>query len=268
MLGLDQIVPTQADNEQFIVWGAIGLVLFTAVYLLSRIVTPWFFKSYRSLSTEDKRNWDDRYISNLHALSLLYLASKYVIFDEYFWKQGEVPVTLRTNGESYICMGISCSYFIVDFLVCAFHPSFGGFAILAHHVGSIITLVYAWHDRQGHFQIMFSMLMELTTPFINARWFLDKMGLKQSPLFVANGLVLILTWVVGRLYIFYPFYSTVFSLRHEWQLMSWRMGSILAIMPVVLLILNVIWFSKILRGALKVLGIGRAKSGKDLHKME
>ncbi len=59
--------------------------------------------------------------------------------------------------------------------LCLLPQAFGGTAVLLHHAGSIVTLLGAWQHRQGHFQIMFSMLMELSQPFIHARWYLDKM---------------------------------------------------------------------------------------------
>lgn len=51
---------------------------------------------------------------------------------------------------------------------------------------------------------------ELTTPFVNQRWFFEQAGLKESRLYVINGALMWLSWFVIRIgFVFYAFYLNI-----------------------------------------------------------
>jgi hypothetical protein len=43
------------------------------------------------------------------------------------------------------------------------------------------------------------MFTEATTPFINLRWFFDVSGMKSSPLYLINGLIMFVGWYTIRI---------------------------------------------------------------------
>lgn len=55
----------------------------------------------------------------------------------------------------------------------------------------------------------FRLKLQVTTPFINAKFILEYMGLKAHPLYSINGLVIFLGWIAGRLYLFGSYFAKV-----------------------------------------------------------
>lgn len=71
-------------------------------------------------------------------------------------------------------------------------------ANLIHHGTAITIFLLLLVVELGHSLGIAAILLEVTTPFVNARWFLDKCGLKSSTLYMANGLAMTLLWLIVR----------------------------------------------------------------------
>lgn len=96
-------------------------------------------------------------------------------------------------------------------------------------------------------------MMEATGPFVNQRWFFDKCGMRQSPLYVVNGALLWLTWLLFRMtisaFLIYLMYERMgMLLQTSWFQIVYFIAQILNIVA-----LNTIWFMKITNGLLSVL---------------
>jgi hypothetical protein len=91
--------------------------------------------------------------------------------------QSKEPVFgLRTSTETSAALGYSLGYFATDLaLLVLFYPSFGGLEIAAHHVAALASVATAVLKGQGHAYTLCLLATECTTPFVNARWMLDKL---------------------------------------------------------------------------------------------
>lgn len=132
--------------------------------------------------------------------------------------------------------------------------------MLIHHVGSLLSIGTAIYSRSGHMHAVWILVTELTTPFINFRWWLEKGGMKSSPLYLLNGVMIFLMWIVARVLLFPPFFYVVWLQREDIKLMSYWSSFLLFTFPALLTVLNLYWFGKITKGVLKLLKGG---SGKD-----
>ena len=115
--------------------------------------------------------------------------------------------------------------------------------------------------------MMSILLLEVTTPFVNLRYFLSQLGYKDSTLYFVNGLIMTILWFVFR--ICYGLYIGIWI---------WRMHDQIAAMPsfitrwvsiwggyTVAYLLQWLWFVKIMKGAIKVL-LAEEKSDKKVGK--
>lgn len=127
-----------------------------------------------------------------------------------------------------------------------------------HHlfIGSYGLMVISYlRGGLGDCVFSFMYMMELSTPFVSFRGILSIMGLKESKMYVINGLVMLFTFFWCRVflvpYVCY-YYSQVVNLpffEAFWRLPRGCKISILA-----LFLPQLYWFRLMLRGAIKVFG--------------
>ena len=123
--------------------------------------------------------------------------------------------------------------------------------MIAHHVILICLLFPAlvYYSNMGDFFTGAFYLTEISTPFVNARIIISKLGFKESKLYVINGVLMMLVFGVFRVYLFPGIY---------WQYISQQKGEVLQILsriPVqchiyclILLTPQLYWWSLMLRG--------------------
>eukprot|EP00775_Hariotina_reticulata_P002189 gene2189-2507_t len=124
--------------------------------------------------------------------------------------------------------------------------------MFVHHGVALLSLLVAAQVRCMHVYLMLVLLSELTTPFVNLRWWLDKAGLKHLKLYTVNGLMLLLVWGVARVVLFVPFYLHVIQNWSTVRNIPLHALVLLVGVPLLLFGLNTLWFVKIVRGACKL----------------
>ena len=111
----------------------------------------------------------------------------------------------------------------------------------------------------GHTLGLVAIVAEFTTPFVNNRWFLDKAGMKDGLAYLINGLMMIFSWFVVRVLGFLWLGTIIFAWRDQIVELPTQQATTLVVSYCIGLALQLFWFTKIARGALKTL---QAKSGK------
>ncbi|KAF7816270.1 transmembrane protein 56-B [Senna tora] len=139
-------------------------------------------------------------------------------------------------------------------------PALGGLEYVIHHGLSMFSIILSLLSGQGQLYILMVLFSESTTPFVNLRWHLDIAGLKNSILYVGNGIALFLGWLIARIFLF------IFFFIHMWihfdevkEIFPLGFYSLLVVPPV-LAIMNIFWFWKITKGLVKTLS--KAKHSK------
>ncbi|KAF7793249.1 hypothetical protein EIP86_004359 [Pleurotus ostreatoroseus] len=119
--------------------------------------------------------------------------------------------------------------------------------------GLSCTIVYSLTYRPflEYFSCRF-LLWELSTPFLNIHWFLDKTGRTGSTLQLINGALLLFTFFFVRIvygwYTSISFWRVMFQVRHE-VAPFWWLTFIIA--HAILTTLNLIWLTKMIRALRK-----------------
>lgn len=239
-----------------IIWGILACKM---VYDLTQMISAIYFKSYASLSKMQRVEWNNRAISTLHAMFIT-LTSLYFVFwsDLYSDNQFAGLVTHRCSLLSTFALGVSVGYFLVDLgMIFWFYPALGGFEYVIHHLLSIAAVAYAMLTGEGQVYTYMVLISETTTPSINLRWYLDIAGMKRSRSYLINGVVIFFSWLVARIILFmFLFYHMYIHYDQVKQMRTFGLV-LVSVVPLVLSIMNLMWFGKIFKGLKKTVAAKR-----------
>ncbi|KAJ1966153.1 hypothetical protein IWQ62_002496 [Dispira parvispora] len=175
---------------------------------LSATVSPLLFpKSFRRMKPFQQANWHIHVVSMVHCLFAIYFC---------------IPLINHPRLTYDTMYG--------------YWPYFSD--------GVAITLGYRpFLNAYGPIFLMF----EMSTPFLNIHWFMDKLGLTGSVYQMVNGVLLLVAFFLSRL-VFGIYWAGYFYLDvyHNWH----RIPTYLALMYVIgnisLNLLNMYWFTKMI----------------------
>ncbi|KAH1263621.1 Transmembrane protein 56-B [Glycine max] len=172
---------------------------------------------------------------------------------EYLLADPLIPYTSIIGGI-FACKMVSVGYFIADLgMIFWFFPSLGGYEYVIHHLLSLVAVSFSMLTGEGQLYTYMVLISETTTPGINLRWYLDAAGMKKSNAYLINGVVIFIAWLVARILLFvYMFYHVYLHFDQIEQMHVF--GQMLVIVvPLALSVMNLIWFSKIIKGLRKTL---------------
>ncbi|PPS13707.1 hypothetical protein GOBAR_AA06910 [Gossypium barbadense] len=241
-----------------------GICACKMVYDLTQLFSNVYFKSYPGLSKLQRTEWSNRSISTFHAIFIA-IISLYFVFWSNLYSDHEYagPITFRSSALSTFTLGVSLGYFLSDLaMIIWFYPFLGGMEYVLHHLLSVAGIANPMLTGEGQVYTFMVLISESTTPGINLRWYLDTAGMKRSRAYLINGVVMFVAWLVARIllfmYLFYHIYlhydqpTAIFSSNQVKQVNS--LGQLLiSIVPLVLSVMNLMWFGKIIKGLMKTL---------------
>ncbi|CAN1312650.1 TLC domain-containing protein 4 [Linum perenne] len=222
---------------------SVCIVLFFQVYKLTGYVSLLWFKGYyNKLTAKQKMEWNNRGFSTFHAIFAALLSLHLVLVSDLFKEDDQDGMMIDNYSVlSNSGLGISVGYFMTDMaMIIWYYPVLGGVEYLLHHGLSLLSILLAILSGNAQIYILMVLFTECTTPFVNLRWYLDVAGQKNSQLYIYNGVMLFLGWLVRTIF---PvgFYTVV-------------------TVPPMLSMMNVLWFWKIAKGMVKTLVRARKSS--------
>jgi hypothetical protein len=227
----------------FVIWH----VCFWICAAIANVYSP----TYRKLDDATKSFWAASMVSNIHAVLVCYLCfvagrELDIFHSTDFW---------GTTAESNTACAAFLGYLVSDLLLALYYMDrwSGYIANIIHH---IVCLMF-WYELlvggYGHVFGMGGMFLECTTPFINQRYFMDKAGQKDSLLYVINGVFMTVLWFIFRICFFAGVGYRIYAFRTELMALSTRQIINVIVPYVAGYALQFFWFSKIVKGILKVL---------------
>lgn len=232
-----------------------GMFACKMVYNVTQLTSTIYFKSYSSLSKIQRTEWNNRAISTIHAIFITTMALYFVFWSDLFSDyQHAGLITFRNSPFSTFALGVSVGYFLADFgMILWFYPSLGGMEYVFHHLLSVAGVAYSMLTGEGQLYTYMVLISETTTPGINLRWYLDTAGMKRSRAYLINGVVIFVAWLVARILLFlFLFYHVYLHYDQVKQMHSYGL-LLVSIVPLVLAVMNIMWFGKIIRGLKKTL---------------
>jgi hypothetical protein len=100
---------------------------------------------------------------------------------------------------------------------------------------------------------MIRLTSELSTAFINLRWYLHAFNLKDTKLYLYNGFIILVTFGLTRIVTLFPIWYLLYSAPNDYK---WRQVDIeykifVIVASLGLDSLNIYWYYRILVGSLK-----------------
>ncbi|KAG0539905.1 hypothetical protein BDA96_03G362400 [Sorghum bicolor] len=254
--------------QERILWPAsilAGIVMCGAVYEMTRKVSSRCFKCYNMLNNTQKVEWNNRGFSTLHALVAAAVSFYLVMISDLFNEDAHNSIIIdRKSWLSDSMFGVSIGYFLTDLtMILLYFPSLGGKEYLLHHGLSMYAIGLALLSGKAHMYILMVLFTEVTTPFVNLRWYLDVAGQKTCNLYLYNGVALFVGWLIARIILFiYMFTHMYFHFDQARSIFTLGFYSLVGV-PSAVAVMNVFWFWKILKGMVKTLSKRkRSENGK------
>jgi len=175
-----------------------------------------------------------------------YILDNYLIFgvSYFFYDIGSMYMVYRTqDSEDVNFSAADIIRFLVD------RP-----LILLHHllvpvIGFPTMMIY--RGGQGDCMLGTSFLVEASTPFVSLRVILVHLGLKNSRLYMVNGVLMVVTFFLCRIAIFPVLYCWYIRLEGWSGLVSTPWFAHLAVGG--LFFPQLVWFTKMLKGSIKII---------------
>ncbi|NP_001129351.1 TLC domain-containing protein 4 isoform X1 [Rattus norvegicus] len=240
---------------------------FVTFQLLFHFISCWFSArvslGYNSLSTEKKIEWNSRVVSTCHSMLV-------GIFGLYLFFFDEATIADPLWGDpSLVKINISTAsgYLISDLLIILFNwKVIGDKFFIIHHCAGLIAYYFVLKIGVLAYIANFRLLAELSSPFVNQRWFFEVLKYpKFSKVNVINGILMTVVFFIVRIIAIPPMYFYVYSVYGTEPYI--RLGSVVHFVwissCIVLDVMNIMWMIKITKGCMKVISLIRQEKAKD-----
>ncbi|CCK69868.1 Tda4p KNAG_0D01160 [Huiozyma naganishii CBS 8797] len=230
-----------------------------ASYIAPRLNRVVFGKHYTGIKDAKlKLDFD------IHTVSMVQcLISCYLLWPVLFLPH-TVSIASYTNEYCSMLTSVSAGYFIWDMIVCCTNYSLYGWQFVLHAAvalyGSLVPL-----SPMAQVWVPKFLLYEASTPFVNVNWFIMTLSKDRKRTVVPmwlnalNGLCLMAVFFSVRIvWGHIAQFIYLFQMWDQWHELPQKRAFVLGLLTIVLNLLNILWFSKMVKIARK-LNAGPAK---------
>jgi len=237
---------------------------YAGVFTISRLLGPLLFKHVAALPPDQKSYWAESMVSVVNGLVLTPLA----------WQaqqHGSGVGFHSPNPISTMCCHAILGYTAWDTLTLIYYRKEwrkGLEMYFVHHTGSLAAWGIAATTGVGHNIVVPVELLEATSPFVNMRWFLSTAGYgKDSKLYIVNGIAMFISFFVLR--VAFNWWLCIQRFYVQWAdfaPLPLYFKSIALVLFPINLTLQMMWFSQILKGIIKIVFPPKDDKGKKAKK--
>ncbi|KAK2609049.1 hypothetical protein QQS21_002419 [Conoideocrella luteorostrata] len=190
-------LPTLPLHIHEVIFGALlySIVFYPVSPILSRLLVP---KYYTNLPRKRRLNWDAHVVSMVQSLLINGLAIWVMSADKernsMTWEERIWGYT----GATSMIQALAAGYFLWDLVVTSLNLDVFGLGTLAHAVAALLVFSFGFRPFVNYYGCIF-ILWELSTPFLNIHWFMDKLDMTGSRPQLYNGMLLLSTFFSCRL---------------------------------------------------------------------
>lgn len=221
-------------------------------YIISPRMSSVVSSRYHQLPLAKRIDWNTRIGSNMHAVVVSVMSLYCFIFDVETNSNPVVDDAILARTGVAITMG----YISADlFILLLSYKHIGDLLMVTHHIMAILAYYFVVVYGVLPYFANVRQLAEISTPFVNQRWFFDAVGHPRSSCsFVTNGYAMGASFFLCRIAIMPIYYYKCFSVWGSQEQRS--LGGLVSFYwistCIVLDTINVYWFAKIVRGAIKL----------------
>lgn len=137
---------------------------------------------------------------------------------------------------------------------------------IIHHCAGLTAYFFVLKYGVLAYIANFRLLAELSSPFVNQRWFFEALKYpKFSKVNVINGILMTVVFFIVRILAIPPMYFYVYSVYGTEPYI--RFGFVIQVVwistCVILDVMNIMWMIKITKGCIKVVSLIRQEKAKD-----
>ncbi|KAF4968214.1 hypothetical protein FZEAL_10423 [Fusarium zealandicum] len=195
--------------------------VFAAALLYSVVfwpISPWISnilapEHYSKLPRKRRLSWDAHVVSMVQSLLINGLALWVMFTDKEIESMTWEERIWGYTGAAGFIQALAAGYFLWDLIVTSLNFDVFGIGTLAHAIAALLVYSLGFRPFLNHYACVF-ILWELSTPFLNVHWFMDKLGMTGTRAQLYNGLVLLFTFFSCRLV--YGTYSSLRVFRDVW----------------------------------------------------
>jgi len=238
--------------------------IFTPAFVASFIVTllcpfvvcpllfPVLIPRYNSLG-ETKSHFNTLLSSTIHAV----IASSLTIYILAFGVLGTNRVFSK-SPLGFTLMQISLGYFVADMFVCLQDPLLRkDIGSMFHHLAGIIGIgLGLYHQGWFAFFIVYRIISELSTPFVNLRWVFYELGppYKDSFWYYFASFGMVVTFFLCRILVIpWHWYEVLVTISHPSALIAPLILRVWTCINYIMFdVLNLYWFGKMIRRLVKI----------------
>lgn len=243
---------------------------FFTFQLLFHFVSYWFSakisSGFNSLSFEKKIEWNSRVVSTCHSLVVGILGLYIFLFDE----ASQADPLWGDSSLVTVNLAIASGYLMSDLLLIIFYwKIIGDKFFIIHHSAALYGYFFVLKDGVLGYIGNYRLLAELSSPFVNQRWFFEVLQYpKFSKANVINGILMTLVFFFVRIATMPPMYGYMYSVYGTEPYR--RLGPLLQFIWIstclILDVMNIMWMIKITKGCVKVISLIRQeKTGNNLQ---
>ncbi|KAJ5430413.1 hypothetical protein N7491_007429 [Penicillium cf. griseofulvum] len=188
--------PTLTDHIHEVI-AAFAFYLFIHA-VLSPCLSPILFKSYNKLTPRTKLNWDIHVVSFIQSIVINAAALWVMYSDEERSSMTSGERVFAYTGACGLIQALAVGYFVYDLIVSIVHVRMFGIGMLFHAVSALWVFSLGFRPFLNYFAPTF-ILYELSSPFLNIHWFLDKVNMTGSRAQWYNGMALLFSFFACRL---------------------------------------------------------------------
>ncbi|PYI06410.1 DUF887-domain-containing protein [Aspergillus sclerotiicarbonarius CBS 121057] len=205
-------VPALTEHAHEVVIAFVGYLFIH--FILSPVLSPLLFpRYYPKLNPRTKLNWDVHVVSLVQSTFINAMALWVMFVDD---ERNSMTTGERIYGYTGTCGLVSAfaaGYFVYDLIVSTIYIKLFGVGMLFHAISALWVFSFGFRPFVNFYSPVF-ILYELSSPFLNIHWFLDKVNLTGSKIQWYNGMLLLFTFFSCRLV--WGTYQSVAVYRDMW----------------------------------------------------
>jgi len=166
--------------------------------LSPRLSTILFPQHYPKLPTRTRLNWDIHVVSFVQS-TVISAVALWLMFTDKERKDMDLHERIYGyTGASGLAQAMATGYFLYDVIVSTVYVKMFGVGMFFHGLSAICVFTLGFRPFINYYTPTF-ILYELSSPFLNIHWFLDKVDMTGSRLQWYNGMALLLVFFSCRL---------------------------------------------------------------------
>ncbi|GBG24421.1 Transmembrane protein 56 [Hondaea fermentalgiana] len=228
------------------------LFAFHGLYWACRSGIAPMFETYRNIERDKRGFWCASMVSSGHAILITALSVRALMKDPGLVTRGDF---FYTTPESTKAAEIFFGYIASDLLLSVYYRARwnGWVENLLHHVCILATWGIFLATDSGGFFTSVAHICEITTPFVNQRWFLYEAGLKTTTGYFYNGLAMLGLWFLSRIVLYTAAGVALVNSRDQLFQLGTPKATLVLFCYTAGFTLQYQWFYRIVKGALKSL---------------